>query len=230
MIAITPSFEVLDMPRREKILKLLEIAARTCYKSYDRIEEGSAEQLLKMLMQAGHESVIEHEKITVRVTFSRAILDEWTRHRLASYSVESTRYCKYADQIECIRPWWWNLESEVSNIEERRQLWTTAMGNAEAYYKALLNYDVTAQDARGVLPLDLKTVMVCTANLREWRHIFKMRCAMGAHPEFKRIARPLMLKFQQALPEIFEPGMHDLSEVWTTRSAWAADLTDKGAA
>lgn len=229
MIAVTPSFEILDMPTRERILALLEQAARTCYLSYDRIEEGSAEQLLTTLMQAGHESVIEHCKITVRVVLSRAILDEWTRHRLASYSVESTRYCRYREHVECIRPWWWNRELDINNLKQRRAMWTESMESAESYYHSMLEAGFTAQDARGSLPLDLKTTMVTTANLREWRHIFSLRCALAAHPEFKRIARPLMLKFQQHLPEIFTPRMPDLTEVWSTRSSWAQDLTNREA-
>lgn len=226
MNAIVPTFEIVDMPTRERCLALLEAAARTCYQSHDKIAEGTATALLQAIIDRGHESVLEHEKITVRVVLSRAILDEWTRHRLASFSVESTRYCRYATDIEFIRPWWWTLEADAKVAEKKRALWTESMESAEAFYKAALDLGFAPQDARGNLPLDLKTEMVTTANLREWRHIFKLRCASAAHPEFKRISRPLLLAFQKRIPEIFEYGMPSVNENWSTRNCWAVEIKE----
>ena len=97
MKIIRPSFEILFDPDGEKMLKNIELCGRVCYKSEDRITAESAAQFISMILKSGHESVLEHEKISVRVICDRGITHEIVRHRMASYSQESTRYCNYSN-------------------------------------------------------------------------------------------------------------------------------------
>lgn len=202
MKIIAPSHEILFMPDGETVLKNIELAGRTCYKSHDKITPDSAAAFVKRILKSGHHSVIEHMAITVRFICDRGIMAELTRHRLASFSVESTRYANYAkdkfgNEITVIQPPFWE---EGSPAYER---WKAAMERAEADYLALIRMGATAQEARSVLPNSLKTEIVTTANLREWRHIFSLRCDKAAHPQMREIMRPLLAEFHQRIPVVF---------------------------
>ena len=96
MRIIDPSFEILHMADSAEVLRLLELAGRVCYKSEDRIGEGTADAFIGRIVKSGHESVIEHAGASVRITCDRGVTHELVRHRLASYSQESTRYANYA--------------------------------------------------------------------------------------------------------------------------------------
>lgn len=128
---------------------------------------------------------------------------EIVRHRIASYSQESTRYCNYSldkfqNELTFIRPYFWNDEPE------KFQVWEEAMAAAERAYLALLSMGATAQEARTVLPNSLKTELVATMDLREWRHFFKLRAAAPAHPQMREIAVPMLKAFQEAVPVVFD--------------------------
>ena len=96
MKIMKPSIEIVDMDSYESILKKIEKIGRVCYKSEGKITEDSAEKFIRSLLTRQHESVIEHENVTVRVVCDRGVSHEIVRHRIASYSQESTRYCNYA--------------------------------------------------------------------------------------------------------------------------------------
>ena len=96
MILTKPAVEIIDMDEYPAILKKIEKIGRVCYKSEDRITEDSAEKFIANILKRGHESVIEHETVTVKVTCDRGVTHEIVRHRVASYSQESTRYCNYS--------------------------------------------------------------------------------------------------------------------------------------
>ncbi len=96
MKLIKPSYQIMSVIDAEKLMKNIEIAGRTCYKSEDKITSSSASQFVRMLIKRGHESVLEHEKITVRFVCDRGVSHELVRHRIASFSQESTRYCNYS--------------------------------------------------------------------------------------------------------------------------------------
>lgn len=186
-----------------EILKRIEKAGRTCYKSEDRITEESAEAFVRKLIERGHESVLEHASITVRFICDRGISHEIIRHRLASYSQESTRYCNYSgdrfeNQITFIKPCF------LPEVSVTYRLWKRAMFVAEKKYFGLLSWGCTPQEARSVLPNSTKTEVVMTANLREWRHFLKLRTAKAAHPQMRELTVPLLKELQERIPVVFD--------------------------
>lgn len=203
MKIIPPSHEILFFPDGEAVLENLELAGRTCYKSENRITGDSARKFLKGLLKSGHHSVIEHMAVTVRFVCDRGVTHELVRHRLASYSQESTRYANYSkekfgNEITVIKPLFW----EEDSVEY--QVWRQAMEAAEKSYMKLIELGARAEQARSVLPNSLKTEIVMTCNLREWRHVFALRCASDAHPQIREITRPLLKEFHQRLPVLFD--------------------------
>lgn len=204
MKIVKPSFNVEDDMKDTEILKRIERAGRTCYKSESKITEDSCRAFVKKIIESGHHSVLEHEKITVRVVCDRGVSHEIVRHRIASYSQESTRYCNYGkdgfnNEITVIAPCFW--EEHSSNMY---QLWREAMKYAEESYLAIINSGGSAQEARSVLPNSLKTEIVMTMNLREWRHFFTLRTASAAHPQMREITRPMLDEFKRLLPVVFD--------------------------
>lgn len=186
-----------------EVLKKIEKAGRTCYKSEDKITEESAKTFVAGILKSGHHSVIEHEKVTVRVICDRGISHEIVRHRLGSYSQESTRYCNYSkdkfgSEITVIKPLFW--EEESAQYEE----WKKACETAEKAYFKLIELGAKPEEARNVLPNSLKTEIVITYNLREWRHFLTVRTSQRAHPQIKEIAIPLLKEFQKLIPVIFD--------------------------
>jgi thymidylate synthase (FAD) len=199
---IDPSFEIMHMAEPADLLRLLELAGRVCYKSEDRITEDSAADFIGRIVRSGHESVIEHAGATVRFVCDRGVTHELVRHRLASYSQESTRYANYAKdkfgrEITVIRPHFW------AEDDARYELWKQAMLAAEKAYLDLVDAGATAQEARSVLPNSLKTEIVMTANMREWRHVLKLRCDTPAHPQIRQVMLPLLAEFNRRLPALF---------------------------
>ena len=202
MRIVEPSFEIINPPVREEVLRHLELCGRVCYKSEDKMTEESASRMVRMLIERGHESPIEHFSISVRVICDRGVSHEWVRHRVASYSQESTRYCNYSNakfgsELTFIKPYF--AEPGDPLFTE----WEKAMENAENSYFAMLSQGAKPEDARSVLPNSLKTEFICTMNLREWRHFFSLRCAPAAHPAMREIAIPLRDAFRELLPELF---------------------------
>ncbi|MCD7834856.1 MAG: FAD-dependent thymidylate synthase [Lachnospiraceae bacterium] len=209
MITVKPEVEILDMADYQAILAKIERIGRVCYKSEDRMAEGTAERFIAGIIKSGHESVIEHESVTVKVTCDRGVTHEIVRHRIASYSQESTRYCNYSkdkfgNQISVI-----DIASgfhyDLSSPADRRkyEIWTAAMESAEKYYFEMLEAGASAQEARSILPNSLKTEIVMTMNLREWRHFLKLRLSGGAHPQIREISQQILEVFQQNLPVFF---------------------------
>lgn len=207
MKIIKPYFIIENEVNGEIILKNLERAGRTCYKSEDKINEDSAKIFVKKIIEMGHETILEHEKITVRIICDRGVTHEIVRHRIASYSQESTRYCNYGSgkfggEITVIEPLFWNSGGEADKA--KRAVWETAMKNAEHDYIKLINLGAAPQEARSVLPNSLKTEIVVTMNLREWRHFFRLRCSPKAHPQMREIAMPLLAQFKKLIPMVFD--------------------------
>lgn len=202
MKIITPKAELLNAPPYSSLLALVEQAGRTCYKSENKITEGSAEKFIAAIIKRGHEAVLEHGSLTVRFTCDRGVSHEIVRHRLAAYCQESTRYCNYANEqfrgeITVIDPFFFGTDTQVYRV------WKKACKTAETAYFDLLNAGCTPQEARSVLPNSLKTEVVMTADLREWRHFFKLRCAMAAHPQMREVAIPLLVDLKERYPVFF---------------------------
>ena len=207
MRIIKASFIIEDSLDGNKIIKKIEKAGRTCYKSEENITQNSPKDYIKKILATGHESVIELEKVTVRVICDRGITHEIVRHRIASYSQESTRYCNYSkskfgNEIIVIEPCFWKNK----NIEDVRkyEIWKKLMEESEKAYIKLIELGATPQEARSVLPNSLKTEIIITMNLREWRHFFKLRTSDAAHPQMREIVRPLLDEFKKRIPVIFD--------------------------
>jgi thymidylate synthase (FAD) len=181
------------------ILKRIERAGRVCYKSEDKITESSAEQFVSKLIKSGHESVLEHEDITLYVDCDRGISHEIVRHRIGSYSQESTRYCNYEkfnNEIAVIEP------LDMNNDEY--MIWFDAMQYAERAYFRLVHSGVKPQIARDVLPSGLKTCIAITFNVRQWRHFIKQRIAKDAHPKMRILADDILTLLKSKVPVVFD--------------------------
>lgn len=203
MQIVNPSFEVLSMPSGDDALKLIEQAGRVCWKSEGRMTPESAPAFVRRLISSGHHSVIEHVSATVRIVCDRGVTHELVRHRLASFSQESTRYCNYGSgkfggELTFIKPCFWDQNSYSMS------LWRATIAAAETAYLSMLDSGATPQEARSVLPNSLKTEIVVTANFREWRHIFELRTAKAAHPQMREIMGPLLDEFKRRIPVVFD--------------------------
>lgn len=203
MRIISPGFEILTPIDGPAMLRRIEAAGRTCYKSENKTTVDSVHNFIRMILSNGHETVIEHEIISVRITCDRGVSHEIVRHRLASYSQESTRFCNYSkdkfgSEITIVDP------RPYLETEEMFELWLVAMERAEQAYFELLELGAPPQMARSVLPNSLKTEIVMTCNLREWRHFFRLRTATTAHPQMRQIAGPILYAFQAQIPVIFD--------------------------
>lgn len=204
MKIIKSSYEILTPVESNNILTLIEKIARTCYKSEDKITEDSAEKMIKNLIKNGHEAMIEHFNISVKFICDRGVSHELVRHRIASYAQESTRYVsynkdKFGKELTFIEPVEYSSWSQ-----ENKLIWQSAMKTSEEYYMRLVENGLSPQNARGVLPIDIKTEINITCNLREWRTIFKLRCASAAHPNIRKIMISLLEEMHQKLPVVFE--------------------------
>lgn len=210
MKIIEPSVEILSPIDGEAILKHIEQCGRVCYKSEDKITEDSAEKFIANIIKRGHEAVLEHFDITVKFICDRGVSHEIVRHRVASYCQESTRYCNYSkdgfgNEITVIMPCYFDTYPIVDEKKAKvYDYWKYACEDAEKYYFHLLEMGCTPQEARAVLPNSLKTEVVMTANLREWRHFFKLRCAPAAHPQMREVAIMLLNKFKEEIPIVFD--------------------------
>lgn len=204
MRIINPSVKLEDSIDGQEILKKIERIGRTCYKSEGNITEDSAERFVKSIIARGHESVLEHVSISVRVICDRGVSHEIVRHRIASYSQESTRYCNYSNdkfgnELTFIKPCY-RKETDINFIE-----WKKNMKRIEGEYLWFINNGkATPQEARSILPNSLKTELVMTTNLREWRHFFKLRCDKAAHPQTREIANMILKEFKEKIPVIFD--------------------------
>ena len=209
MRLIKPSVEIISST--PDALKLIELAGRTCYKSEDKITEDSAEKFVAMILKRGHESVLEHAAASVRFVCDRGVSHELVRHRIASFSQESTRYCDYEGGEICfvIPPWvavapgnYAHGDDPASEVGEGQ--WVRSMICSEQRYNALRECSWRPEQARSVLPNSLKTELVMTANLREWRLFFKLRTAKAAHPQMREVSIPLLRLMQARFPGCFD--------------------------
>lgn len=185
------------------ILKRLEQCGRVCYKSEAKITDTSAPAFVAGIIKRGHEAVLEHCSFTVKFICDRGVSHEIVRHRLAAYCQESTRYCNYSkdgfgNEITVIKPCFLHPYTDGFNLWEEGCLF------AEQTYFNLLECGCSPQEARSVLPNSLKTEVVMTANIREWRHFLKLRCSPAAHPQMREVALILLDKLHSLIPVCFD--------------------------
>ena len=195
----------------ETIIRRIEEIGRVCYKSEDKITGDSCRKFVKMLIDRGHEAMIEHCLFTVKFICDRGISHEIVRHRIASYAQESTRYCNYSadkfgNEITVIAPCFWT-ETELSY-----DFWKKSCIEAEKTYFSLIEYGASPQKARSVLPNSLKTEIIVTMNLREWRHFFRLRTAKTAHPQMQEITRPLLVEIKTLIPVVFDDILYETGD------------------
>jgi thymidylate synthase (FAD) len=205
MKIVKPSVELLFVTPNSA--QLIEAAGRTCYKSEDLITDDSADKFVKMIGKRGHVSVIEHAYATFRFITDRGITHEIVRHRLASYSQESTRYCNYSKEkfgreISVVQPSW--FATNTLEVLRARDVWADAMQTAEQRYFDLIDAGAPPQIARSVLPTCLKTEIVMTANFREWCHFIRLRLAPAAHPDIRPLAFEVWKNLVKECPPVFE--------------------------
>ncbi len=206
MKIVEPWVKVEDFDGK-KIMQKIERACRTCYRSEDKITDESYKNLLKNCISRGHESVLEHEKITVRIYNDIGSYKDLTRHRFASFSVESTRYCsydkdKYGNEISFINPVY--IEDK-----ETYEIWKNTMQQIENGYIAMKKLGASTDMCRNILPHSVAAEYTMTANIREWKHIFTLRANNHVHPAIRQVMIPLLKYFKEQMPEIFEEIPYD---------------------
>ena len=283
MKLIKQSFEILDQQcGLEGIYKQIEISGRTCYKSEDKITEGSAKEFVDRMIKSGHGAMLEHgtvyltmqyginreesdsiekyvknkyskstmdehgkyhittnlrvlvengwlddlqyicepteyheKRITVKFITDQGILREFTRHRVFSFAVESTRYCnytkdKFSNEITFIQPNWISDEDikdyhinynyfidQDNNHITAVNRFMSALKNAEYFYMELIKLGWKPQQARNILPLATKCDMIMTGFVSDWKHFFELRDATSAHPQAQELAHSLHETFIQ---------------------------------
>lgn len=183
------------IPPPPNTLELLELIGRVAYKSEDRITTGSAKKFLKVILTKKHESVLEHVGASVRFATDRGVSHELVRHRIASFTQESSRYVNYNKRnMNFIEPADFTLEEDDIDL----------LRHIEEHYNKKLAGGKTPQQARYFLPNGLKTEVVMTCNLREWRHVFSLRTKPDAHPQMVDLMRQAVTMFQQTVPLLFD--------------------------
>lgn len=189
------------------IMKKIEKACRTCYRSENIIGEETYKPLIKNCISRGHESVLEHEKITIRMITEIGAYKDFTRHRLSSFSIESTRFCsydkdKFNNELKVINPKYIN-DAAIYNI------WLNACKIMEENYMAMKKLGAKNDECREILNHSVAAEVVMTCNIREWRHILSLRCSKMVHPSLKVVFIPLLLLFKKEMPELFDDIDYD---------------------
>lgn len=222
MLIIQPEIQVENYDGI-KIMKNIERACRTCYRSEGLITEDSYKKLLKNCINRGHESILEHEKITIRMICDIGVYKDLTRHRFGSFSIESTRYCNYGkdkfdNEIKFIEPVFYTpgmMEEYNDPIKKndclKTQYWERCMKFIESDYMDMTNIvGAKPDELRMLLPHSTAAEVTMTANIREWRHILGLRCSKAAHPAIRQLLIPLLLKFKEDMPELFSAIDYDI--------------------
>lgn len=205
MKIIEPSVEIMQEIDGDKILKHLELCARNCYKSEGNITEdtSSAIKMINKLIELDHTAMLEHYNVTVRFICDVGVYKDITRHRHASFAIESTRYCNYSkdkfgNEISFIKP---------CNIEEGSELWnewSNQMKDVETTYIKMAELGAKPDQLRMILPHSTAASVVMTANMREWRYILKLRCSKAAHPSVREVMLMLLNEFHSKIPVLFD--------------------------
>ena len=204
MKIIESSAEILEISG----LKLIEQAGRTAYLSHDKINDSSAETFIESILKRGHESVVEHSFMSVKIISNIGFTREMNRHRLLAITEQSTRYVnlnkdKHNKEITVIRPYWFG-DTKYENIDALELDWLELVNEAESIYMRLSSSGLPPEACRGVLPLDAKTEAIYSGNFREWRHIFKLRTSNKAHPEMRKVMSELLVQVRKRIPGIFD--------------------------
>ena len=199
MKIVQQSHEWITPLNRDVTLKRIEQIARTCYQSEGAIKPGSDAKMVAMLCKNHHYAMIEHISLSCKFITDRGVANEIVRHRIGSYAQESTRYCNYNKD---------KFDNQITVIDhgytgDLHACWLEAVDDAETSYQIMIAKGATPEQARDVLPLCLKTEIVCTWNLREWHEVLRLRTAKDAHPAIRALMIPVLRELQEVYPEIF---------------------------
>lgn len=221
MKLIRPYYEILTFPNISELWKI-ESTGRVCYKSEGAQTGNTYKQFFKNIINRGHEAVLEHSLITVKFICDRGVSHELVRHRLVSICQESSRYCNYSkdkfdNQLTFIIPSWTCINEGEYTKKDCEEIcmsddiakWFITMATAEETYKVLIEQGWPPEHARSILPNSLKTEVVMSTNIREWRHILKLRTSKKAHPQMRELMTPLLKEFKEKVPELFEDIKED---------------------
>lgn len=203
MEIVKPSVELVNPPDYETILNTVELAARNCYQSFDKMCDGSAEGIIRALIKSGHEAMIEFADIAVMLTTDRAVLAQLTRHRIGtSFAVQSQRYVNYSkekfgENIKVIVP--------EGLTDETYELWRASVLASEAAYMVMTkDHNIKPEVARSVLPNCTATTIYMKANIREWRHIFELRVSKHAQADIRNLMKKTLEIMYEKYPVFFE--------------------------
>jgi thymidylate synthase (FAD) len=202
---IEPSVEIVSEINSDKMLKQIEKCARNCYKSENNITEDttSAVKMIGKLIEMGHTAMIEFADVIVNLHCDVGVYKDLTRHRHCSFAIESTRYCNYSkgkfgNEISVIKP---------CNMDENSGIyhtWLKAMNDMERAYMQMAEIGATPDQLRMILPHSTAASVMMKANIREWRHIFNLRCAKAAHPSVRQIMLMTLNEFHNKIPVLFD--------------------------
>ena len=218
MKIIDPTFEYISAPTRVAAYEIIATAMRNCYRAELNAMPATDEQMVEKAVRLKHLSLLEFVDVAVNITCDRGVTHELVRHRLCSFAQESTRYCsyngeKFGRELTFVRPSWVVKDPEcVADTSGKYQDWLAHMYSSEKAYMAMLDHGASGQEARSVLPNSLAAKIAVKANLREWIHIFRMRCDVPAHPDMRAIMIPLMLSMLDLYPVVFQPVHNWLSQ------------------
>lgn len=209
----------LNKLHQELYAKHVEWAGRVCYQSSHKVKDGSCYTFVRNMLASGHLSTIEHVSVSAKIVTNRAVSLECVRHRLGSYSQESTRYCNYSGdrfgrELVFIIPTWVTDEElsrhfpdemfDIGYMNDPTYVWCCQMQSCEDEYFCLLQIGWTPEKAREVLPNSLKTTLVATYNLRTWRHVLEQRLDRKCHPEMRYTMSLIGQEMLNKLPLFFE--------------------------
>lgn len=224
---ISPSVELLNPTPTYDTYKIIERCGRVCYKSDDKfdIDVEPAERMIRSLIKSGHTSVLEHAKATVLITCDRGVTHELVRHRIASYSQESSRFCNYSkdrfgNSLTFIKPCY---------LEEGTPLfavWAEGCKKAAFGYFSMLELGAKPEEARALLPNSIKAEIAVTMNFREWRHFFNLRMIGTTgkpHPQMVEVAAMAFKLMMRYYPVLFE----DIAEGTKTKGPHMEENTQR---
>jgi thymidylate synthase (FAD) len=198
-----------------QMLRFIEAQARISHRSEEAQTEDSWKRFITaVVIGHGDWSVTEHVSITATIRVDRGVTHELVRHRLFSFTQESTRFVRYGDDLEFIRP-----AGRTPNCDDSWFDWETQLSFAEATYGKLLGAGWRPQEARSVLSNALAATIAVTGNLRNWRLFFLMRTSKETHPDFRRIAVPMLAEFKRLIPLLYDDIVPEIRQVDNLRMA-----------
>jgi thymidylate synthase (FAD) len=204
MEVVEQNWEIKEWPH--DAVKVIEDVGRDAYKSHDRVKPGSADKFCNMLIEKGHEAVLEFADIRIRVLTNRAVSHEMVRHRHASFLQESQRYVNYKGGMQFIRPYW------ADKSPDAFAMWVDACRQAETNYTYMIEaLGMKPQEARDILPNATATIINMKHNIRGWREVLALRTSPAAYPAIREIMSSLLVEFHNRLPVLFQDLYDNLS-------------------